>query len=285
LIGLKIKKKHLFFKPITVDLILQILPCSFVSKHRSFKHMFSVKSIRGKREYMEDRYAFHTFKNGVMVGMVSDGHAGSKVTEHLSANLPFLLSNSIRRTTDATAKSIYNIIYAYAKTFVSDRSGSTLTGFVATASIVYIFNIGDSRTCFHFKKSGSSVSVSGKVSPASCFWCTTDHTDKNPAEVARVMAAGGKISDGRLNGILAMTRSVGDASVGVGLSCEPDVSWVRRKDINGLILMYSDGVYEGVKESPHAIYHLAVDSGLEAVVTHATKSGSQDNITAVLVKI
>lgn len=236
----------------------------------------TVKSIRGKRSYMEDRYAVITIDK-ITIGMVTDGHAGSKVTEYLSSNLPFLLFRSIRRTVIDTKKAIYTTIYTYAKSFSRERSGSTLTGFVATPSTVYVFNIGDSRTCFHVKQKGVALPCA--------FWCTTDHTDKNPAEVKRVEAAGGRISGGRLNGILAMTRSVGDGTVGLGLSCEPDVTVFNRRDIIGPILMYSDGIYESVKESPHAIYHLAVRRGVEAIVEHATQSGSQDNITAVAVEL
>lgn len=238
---------------------------------------YQAESIRGKRPYMEDRYTVLTFNEGrIIIGLVTDGHSGSKVTEHLSSNLPFLLLKSFRNTVNDTGKEIYKIIYNYAKTFVNDRSGSTLTGFLATPNIVYIFNIGDSRTCFHLNKLKSKYT----------FWCTSDHTINNKLEFKRVTIQGGKFTkDGRLNGILAMTRSVGDAGVGPGLSCEPDVIWFERKNITGPILMYSDGIYENVKETPHKIYQMAVKNGVESIVKHATNSGSQDNITAVLVKL
>lgn len=255
--------------------------------------MYAVKSIKNKREYMEDCYNVIS-NGGITVGMVSDGHSGYKVTEHLSANLPFLLFKAVqpstaRKTNLCIAQNIYHTVYTYAQSFISERSGSTLTGFVATPTTVFVFNIGDSRTCFHFKTETGLVNKllvkSGMPVKTGSFWVTVDHTYANPQEVARVKAAGGKIVNGRLNGTLAMTRSVGDASVGAGLSCEPDVIWVKRSQINNHILMYSDGVYENVKESPHTLFHLAMDSGLNAVVDHAIKSGSQDNITAVLVKL
>lgn len=241
---------------------------------------YQVQSIRGKRPYMEDRYAVLPFNEGsVIIGLVTDGHSGSKVTDHLSSNLPFLLLKSIRRTVIETRDAIYTTIYNYAKTFINDRSGSTLTGFLSTSKTVYVFNIGDSRTCFYLKKDS-------KPKTTYSFWCTTDHTSTDPLEVKRVIKNGGKItSDGRLNGILAMTRSIGDTGIGPGLSCEPDVFWFERKNIAGPILMYSDGVYENVKDTSRELYQMAIKYGVETLVNYSTTQGSQDNITAVLVKL
>jgi serine/threonine protein phosphatase PrpC len=296
--------------------------------------MFAVKSIKGEREYMEDRYAVIQRHSPipVIIGMVCDGHSGKKTADLLSANLPFLLLNALhahppagvqQKTSSSDLKmanAIHRIILDYCNTLKTQRSGSTLTGFLATQTTVFIFNIGDSRTCIHFKKNGGTVNYLGETAefmsktqaksphrltstpsqatttptpslPAralrseTMYWNTIDHTFQNPTELERIHREGGFVRDERLNGMLAMSRSVGDFDTGKGLSCVPSVYWVSKNSICDVILMYSDGAYEEVKEVPHQLYHIAVENGADALVDHATKSGSQDNITALLVGI
>lgn len=282
--------------------------------------MFAVKSIKNKREYMEDRYAVYK-KGNLVVGLICDGHGGSNVAEVASTALPFVVANAVASNHASSEVKIANAlcktIYTYAETLSAQNSGSTLTGFVSNATTVYIFNIGDSRTCIHFKRAsggtinylgdepavavgaGSNGSNAGRLcsvatgnAPArskkveSVYWNTIDHNpDTNRQELDRVGAQGGRVSGGRLNGTLAMTRSIGDANVGAGLCRVPNVYWVAKSAVCPAIFLYSDGLYENVKSTPHHLFHIAVVGGVDAVVDHAIKSGSEDNITALVVRI
>lgn len=299
--------------------------------------MYAVRSIKNKREYMEDRYAVIT-RGDVTVGMICDGHCGATVADTMSANLPFVLLHTtlatiatattpIAATTTTTAAmtpttraarvdahGLANIlsraIMKYCETLATARSGSTLTGFVATPSTVFFYNLGDSRTCVHFRASNGGTihylaepplpagsAPNAVPTPAhlprtahsrhvtSLYWNTDDHAPNVPEEIERVEREGGRFSYGRLNGILAMTRSVGDGGVGRGLGRVPSIYWVARSTICPAILLYSDGLYENGSSTAHRLYHIAIERGLDDVVQHAIESGSEDNITAVVVDL
>jgi len=66
-----------------------------------------------------------------------------------------------------------------------------------TPDTLYCANSGDSRACLCLKN--------GKVIELS--W---DHKPENDIETKRIKAAGGFIEDGRVQGIIAVSRAIGD---------------------------------------------------------------------------
>ena len=61
---------------------------------------------------------------------------------------------------------------------------------------IYVANAGDSRTVMCEK--GHTVELS------------KDHKPDLPAERSRIIKAGGEVSEGRVNGMLALSRAIGD---------------------------------------------------------------------------
>jgi len=81
--------------------------------------------------------------------------------------------------------------------FLFSCPGSTMVAALVTGDgKIYVANAGDSR---------SVISVKGKVKPLSI-----DHKPLKESEKARILGAGGYISNGRVNGKLALTRGLGD---------------------------------------------------------------------------
>ena len=66
-----------------------------------------------------------------------------------------------------------------------------------TKDTIYCANAGDSRACLATKK--------GKVIELSY-----DHKPDNDGELKRVKAAGGFVEDGRVQGVIAVSRAIGD---------------------------------------------------------------------------
>jgi serine/threonine protein phosphatase PrpC len=56
----------------------------------------SIKSIQGKRDYMEDRYNYLE-RNGLIIAFVCDGHGGHTVAEITSKNLGPVLYNTVSK--------------------------------------------------------------------------------------------------------------------------------------------------------------------------------------------
>ena len=266
--------------------------------------LLSVKSIQGKREYMEDRYA-HIERNGMMVAMVCDGHGGYQVADDTARDLPSLILRALQKTVGTNVKhaeAIRNVIIEWGDVTHNRHSGSTLTGVAMKDGIVYTFNVGDSRTCMQlvpgsfvytlkpvFNHRGQHVNRILIDYAQSQFFCTTDHDGHSNDEVTRVKTTGGTISGERLNGILSVTRALGDVDVGPGVSHVPDIYWVKLESLAGPAFLYSDGIYEmqryQSKENfdDRYLYDLALQQGSEAVVDYAYEKGSDDNLTAMLV--
>lgn len=151
-------------------------------------------------------------------------------------------------------------------------------------------NCGDSRAVL---KRGA------RVLPLTC--------DQKPArqdEADRVVAAGGKIymTDGyRINGVLAMTRAIGDVALErAGVVPDPELTVLERSDEDEVIVVASDGLWEVMSND------MAVDTACKAIArvqqkghtrnvgckhaakviaNHALKVGSSDNISVVVLDL
>lgn len=77
------------------------------------------------------------------------------------------------------------------------NSGCTSCVVLITKDTIYCANAGDSRACLATK--------SGKVIELS-----HDHKPENDGEMKRIKAAGGFVEEGRVQGIIAVSRAIGD---------------------------------------------------------------------------
>ena len=75
-------------------------------------------------------------------------------------------------------------------------AGTTATVVLITRTQMICANAGDSRTVL--SKGGRAKDMS------------EDHKPENPGELRRIQAAGGFVEDGRVNGMLALSRALGD---------------------------------------------------------------------------
>lgn len=256
--------------------------------------MFDVKTIQGKREYMEDYYAFlHQY--GITVAMVCDGHGGDTVSKTTVKELPKKIINkliTVKGTNVKNAISIREVIMNWADEMKNEKSGSTLTGIAIKDGILYVYNLGDSRTVFPLRANSfifmlKPVFHNGKFQSQilvdyekPSFFTTIDHDPKNPVEITRIKESGGKIIGNRLEGILSLTRAFGDTDVKPGTV--PDIFWTKWNNIAGPVLMYSDGLYETEKYNDMQLYKMAVNGGVSKLVNKVYEDGSNDNITALL---
>lgn len=262
--------------------------------------LLSVNSIQGKRNYMEDRYAY-LHKNFITIAMVCDGHGGSDVAESTSKELPLRLLHSLKNITLSrvqTAEKIRDIILAWGTEMKMRKSGSTISGILIKDNVMYVYNVGDSRVCTQLKpesyvylldpifSKNDGLMINKVMIDYNCmdFFCTKDH-DLCLSEVDRIHCSGGALIGDRLNGILNLSRTVGDGDVGKGLSFVPDIYWINMNNIIDKIVLYTDGVSEIESLDEKQIYNIAVANNAEYLVNYCYEKGSQDNITALILKI
>jgi len=266
---------------------------------------YKVASIKGKRDYMEDTW-YYNKKNGITIAFICDGHGGDTISKLTREKLANLLFNNVSNCASnyQIAVNIRNTIIQYSETLKNITSGSTLTGILKTNSTVFIYNIGDSRTCIKlgpntivymlnpiFNFMGDFDYMSNIVYNETNFFSTIDHDTDNVNERNRVLASGGTIKNDRVNNILAVTRALGDTDIGPGVSAVPDVWWIKKQHLKGPILMFSDGIYEPGKEdyklkehfTNERIYNIAITKGLDTLIQYVNSHKSEDNMTALMV--
>ena len=257
-------------------------------------------SFKGKRDYMEDSASYITH-NGTSVVIVCDGHGGDSMAKRCSKELPIYLLQAKEKDPFKKALEIRQIVIDFGNATKRTKSGTTVTGILDDGEYVYIYNVGDSRTSVHMQPNGEVFHLKSEfdgdnicrsviIKYETPFFTTIDHDASLEDEKIRIENSKGVLMGDRLNGILNVTRTLGDNGVGPGLCHVPDVFWIKKDLITGPVLLYSDGIYEPIKgdksiDKKHLIYHIAEKHGTDALVANAYNSGSTDNLTAVMVEL
>jgi serine/threonine protein phosphatase PrpC len=173
----------------------------------------------------------------------------------------------------------------------------------ATSEIVVTTaNVGDTRVVYgHCNSSSSRCSPDGTVHSTSAAQRLTidDSLDHNPLEVARIERAGGFVFKGRVCGVLAVTRSLGDALLKPYVIAHPHVHELKlplHEDPNHgnawrCVIVACDGLWDVLTddEAVQAVYDYCHDdctkqaTAADHLVSLALQKGTTDNVTVVVV--
>jgi protein phosphatase 1G len=116
-----------------------------------------------------------------------------------------------------------------------------------TANIFIIYNNED----FYFVNSGDSRSLLLKRGES--IKMSIDHKPELPNEFSRIKKAGLTINEGRVNGMLNLSRSIGDFQFKLrkdlkqeeqGVTCNPDILYGKKCDGDDFVVIGCDGVWE-----------------------------------------
>lgn len=203
--------------------------------------------IRGRRKSIEDFHSIRLQKSHQFYG-VFDGHFGNLASKYAASKLYdelFLRLGDLkhiladRETWKSTVFSrvsdsfevLHKRFLAVAKGGVMDQSGTTATILYMTEDGVVVGNVGDSRAILSV---GASYNETATVS---FLQLTVDHIPSLKLEQERIERLGGFVSAKekgqipRVNGTLAVSRSIGDASLAPLLSRTPHVLAFTRNEI------------------------------------------------------
>lgn len=127
---------------------------------------------------------------------------------------------------------------------------------------------------------------------------TEDHSPMRKDEASRIEKAGGHVLRGRVNGVLAVSRAVGDRALKSVVPAVPDVMERPLLHDDQLLVVASDGLWDIVSEAevtriikaqPLCSGSLAVPRDLsaaaEVLVEEATSRGSRDDTSVVLIDL
>lgn len=213
---------------------------------------YGVASMQGWRMEMEDAHRAITGLDGGLNDWsyfaVFDGHAGALVSAHSAEHLLECILQTEEFKAEDVIKGIHSGFLRLDDKMRdlpemsdgTDKSGSTAVCAFISPKNIYIANCGDSRAVLC--RSGNPV------------FSTRDHKPVLPAEKERIQNAGGNVVIQRVNGLLAVSRALGDYEYknveGKGpceqlVSPEPEIFMRDRDEENDEFLVLAcDGIWD-----------------------------------------
>nr|QYA18659.1 serine/threonine phosphatase [Clandestinovirus] len=271
-------------------------------------------SHQGRRPYQEDRPLMYSTKNGIIIGVL-DGHAGAWVSQWLSEHFGHLLQVRLLEksrcltNSEKVCKELQNgflqtdaYLYSIRRQYVRDDSGgSTVSGclyfgsYPELARKLFVFNLGDSRTMVW--------KLDVEARRMHHVFTTRDHVPKDSVERERILRSGGWILPKepvyRVNGVLAVSRSMGDfefkrngsqqySGIWVPVSAVPSIEVVDLEpSAQYMVMSATDGLFEfdGIVNYLQTLMQTQTNLDphflAESVVSKAL-SESTDNVSAYI---
>ncbi|XP_029081159.1 integrin-linked kinase-associated serine/threonine phosphatase 2C isoform X2 [Monodon monoceros] len=280
-----------------------------------------VAERKGEREEMQDAHVIlnditeecrppSSLITRVSYFAVFDGHGGIRASKFAAQNLH---QNLIRKfpkgdviSVEKTVKRCLLDTFKHTdEEFLKQASsqkpawkdGSTATCVLAVDNILYIANLGDSRAilCRYNEESQKHAALS----------LSKEHNPTQYEERMRIQKAGGNVRDGRVLGVLEVSRSIGDGQYKrCGVTSVPDIRRCQLTPNDRFILLACDGLFKVFNPEEAVNFILscledekiqsregkpAVDARYEAacnrLANKAVQRGSADNVTVMVVRI
>lgn len=249
----------------------------------SIKFSSKLEQNENFRQYMEDYLVTIAGFNKTSLCYlfcIFDGHGGKETAEFCSKHFPTILQKKIITKPYDVEDCLEQSFLSMEKELEKKRDkylevGNTATVAYIDNKVLWVANVGDSSCLLVGKNKASFVSI--------------DDDFANKEEIKRVEKLGGKIIDERLEGELAVSRSIGDFGLkGKGLICTPHIKKIVLDANSRYCILASDGIWDDLgpedvlkicneKKEPDAIVNELVKKALE--------SGSEDNISCIVVQL
>eukprot|EP00755_Sulcionema_specki_P026146 Sspe_Gene.84948::Locus_55782_Transcript_2_2_Confidence_0.500_Length_1825::g.84948::m.84948/K14803/PTC2_3; protein phosphatase PTC2/3 len=181
---------------------------------------------------------------------VFDGHGGSRVAEFTSKKLASAVDTKLPDSLDkhdAVKEALHSAFIETDEKVEREMNpdhtgatGTTCNAALITPDSIIVANTGDSRCVLACGGGAKRLSE--------------DHKPENPTEMARIKGAGGEVTaDGRVDGLLAVSRAFGDydfkqaGSLSLMLQAvtpAPDVTFHRRSPSDEFLIQACDGIWD-----------------------------------------
>ena len=247
---------------------------------------------QGVRPSMEDEEVLidDLYELGLSWYACYDGHGGNDCSSFIKENLHVNFANKFKDTKCITTsllsafeKTETDFFTLSSRTGLSPNVGAVVNVVVVSDTNIVCANLGDCRAIFCEESTGNVVQLSADHKPAS--------------ELTRILSRGGTVSNGRVNGRLAVSRAIGD------FEFKPDeivsaVPEIRSRQLTpGFLVIACDGLFDVINSSEVASFtkrrieaymkreedpdpkQIAIDLVTEAVM----KRNSRDNVSVIVV--
>ncbi|KAF8089786.1 hypothetical protein N665_0497s0026 [Sinapis alba] len=228
---------------------------------------FGVVSRKGKKKFMEDSHRVAPCSVGISNKSffgVYDGHGGGKAADFVAENLHKHVLEMVKDCKDKVEKE-EAFKAAYLRTDRDFLEEGVVSGACCVTALIQnqemiVSNLGDCR----------AVLCRGGVAEA----LTTDHRAGRDDERKRIENQGGYVEfhrgAWRVHGILAISRSIGDAHLKKWVVAEPETRILDLEEDMEFLLLASDGLWDVVSNQE------AVDTVLSVQAQRKTPRESED---------
>ena len=273
------KIKHPLPIPPTVDeFITASLEVMRAKKQNSVKFFSSgvgYSSTIGRKAHMED--SMIVFRSSVperwsFYGML-DGHGGRQTAIQGSSLLQMVLMRELKEIDDVVGLIARTDKHMWKKNIGHDDGACVLLAMIRGRELG-IANLGDCRAVL-VKKNCRARQI------------TTDHKASDRGEIERAKESGAFLRGGRLEGLIATTRTIGDYNIH-SINKTPDVFKLTLADDDFRLVIACDGMYDVLtNEDVAQIVTSEPDVYKAATLLRqaAVAYGSCDNISALVIDI
>jgi len=216
---------------------------------------------------------------------VFDGHGGSTASKYSGQQLHQILQTVIHERALSPEEIPLQMPVLLKESFsrcnqglkslgVCQETGTTAVVAYSRGNHLWVANAGDSRAVL--AKSGSAIRV------------TTDHKPTLESERTRILQLKGYVIFGRVNGVLAVSRALGDFYFHPHVTCEPEIfgPFDVYNDENQFLILACDGLWDVVDDDKAVQIVLEAktpEEGAKRLVTTALQNMSMDNISVVVI--
>jgi len=215
---------------------------------------------------------------------VFDGHGGREVSSFAAKTLPTLVAQNLE-TTGNPEESLKSSFFELNEQVKQRALSGGTTAIVALflKDRFYIGNAGDSRSVLCLQDKAVRLS--------------NDHKPDDPTEEARIKKAGGHVTKqtnkqgktiSRLNGMLAVSRALGDTFLLPVVTPEPDIKCVEFSTEQRMLILACDGVWDVLSDDEAMTIALEAEDPEQAAVRLrdiALQKSSTDNISVIVVQL
>merc|ERR1712063_148824 len=210
---------------------------------------------------------------------VYDGHGGVEaanfVEEHLHTNIASNMNKGLG-VTDA-------VVQAYKET--DDQIGEANIQIAGTTVVTAIIRVEDGVKKLYTANAGDARAVLARGGKG--IRVTTDHKPTDPSEVKRIQQAGGFVILQRVNGVLAVSRSLGDRGMKELVVGDPETRVTELTEEDTHLILACDGIWDVISDDASVEIiqkHESMQEAAEALVKAALQRGSTDNISVMALK-
>ena len=244
---------------------------------------------QGRRNYMEDEGKVIENLNGdqnKILFALFDGHGGGQISKYLQNNIGNYIKKILNILNNENYTKVFidlfNLIDKDIKNLNFPTVGSTGTVVYIEKKdnkrILYCANVGDTRCVLVKKNKVIRLSYDDRVA--------------DQKENERILNNGGIIVNGRVYGILMLSRSFGDfLTKDFGVIVTPHVIKYEITEDDLYCVIASDGVWDAIKDIDCNVLPKMGKMGLETgelskrIVNEALKRKSRDNLSCFVIKL